>query len=65
MKNFKQLTASELLFKIEFFTIEVEDLNHSQSRNALRAYLDSAAVLFNLEGYSRTEIEAELKKIIG
>ena len=68
MKNFEKETAKELLFKIEFFYTDSEKGTLPQqisAKNSMRAYLDTAAVLFNLQGYSRIEIEDELKKIIG
>ena len=63
MKTFEQITAKELLSKIEF-TYSLWETK-TEYRNQCRLVLEIAQNLFNLEGYSITEVIEELKKIVG
>jgi hypothetical protein len=65
MKNFEQTTAKELLFKIEFFYLDWDKPHNLYARNMVRAYVNSAQILFGLEGMGIIEVIEELKTIIG
>jgi hypothetical protein len=69
MKNFEQLTASELLNSIEYFYSEaLKETTNSVyliNMNNTRLLTDIAQKLFNLDGFSITEVIDELKKIKG
>lgn len=65
MKNFEAQTAKELLFKIEFFYSDFDKSNKVYIMDTVRAFVDTAQVLFNLQGYSISEVIDELKKISG
>lgn len=63
MKTFEQITAKELLSKIEYTYSFWE--SKIEYRNQCRLVLEIAQNLFNLEGYSISEVVEELKKIVG
>lgn len=72
MKNFEAQTAKELLNKIEYYYPKalafLSDKKGTTEEyifnmDSTRAFVDTAQVLFNLEGYSITEVIDELKKI--